>query len=193
MEQATADLVEGTPDRPHQNAPGSGPIVPSDAPAAIKSTPAQIVLIVLGVIAFLYSARPVVLPMFLACGAAMTLNPLIRWLSYCHIPPAVSAAVVLGVAVAGVAIGFIRLGQPALTWMNQAPQHMIELRQRVQRLFPRVGRFSQAAAAMNNFGATEDEQKKTTTVELKTSRVPTTAFINWTGGFLAGVIEVLVL
>src|ERR1051325_11951645 len=127
MEQATADLVEGTPDRPHQNAPGSGPIVPSDAPAAIKSTPVQIVLIVLGVIAFLYFARPVVLPVFLACVGGMTLKPLIRWLSYCHIPPALSAAVVLCLLVSGVVICCLQLGRPALTWMNEAPQHMTEL------------------------------------------------------------------
>ena len=56
-----------------------------------------------------------VLPVILACVAAMTLKPLIRWLSYCYIPPAVSAAVVLSLLVAGVAIGFIQLGQPALT------------------------------------------------------------------------------
>ena len=50
-------------------------------------------LIVLGTIAFLYFARPVVLPVVVACVAGMTLKPLIRWLVCCHIPPAVSAAV----------------------------------------------------------------------------------------------------
>ena len=49
-------------------------------PAAVsKTTPSQFFLMVLGVIAFLYFARPVVLPIFLACVAAMTLKPLIRW------------------------------------------------------------------------------------------------------------------
>ena len=167
------------------------PAQPDTAPAA-KATPVQIVLIVLGVIAFLYFARPVVLPVFLACVAGMALKPLIRWLSYCHIPPALSAAVVLCLLVAAVGIGFFQLGRPAMTWMNEAPQHMTELRQRVQKMFPRVARFSQAAAAVNNLGATEEEQKKVTTVELKTSRVPST-FINWTGTFLVGVGETLVL
>jgi predicted PurR-regulated permease PerM len=45
---------------------------------------------------------------------------------------------------------------------------------------------------MNNLGATEEEQKKPPTVELKASRVPTT-FINWTGTFLAGIGETMVL
>lgn len=162
------------------------------AATVAKTTPVQIVLIVLGTFAFLYFARPVVLPVFLACVAGMALKPLIRWLSCCHIPPALSAAVVLCLLVSGVAIGFFQLGRPALTWMNAAPQHMTDLRQRVQRIFPRIARFNQAAAAVSNLGATEDEEKKTPTVELKTSRVPST-FINWTGTFLAGVGETLVL
>ena len=146
----------------------------------------------LGTIAFLYFARPVVLPVILACVAGMTLKPLIRWLSYCHIPPALSAAVVLCLLVAAVGIGFYQLGRPALTWMNEAPQHLTALRQRVQTLFPRIARISQAAAAVNNLGATEEEQKKAPTVELKDSR-GTSAFINWTGSLLAGMGETFVV
>src|SRR4051812_19733551 len=96
---------------------------PAVTPEPTKTPPVQRVLIVLGTIGFLYFARPVVLPVVLACVAAMTLKPLIRWLSYCRIPPALSAAVVLAVLVAGVAVGFFQLGRPALVWMNEAPQH----------------------------------------------------------------------
>jgi len=161
------------------------------AAAVTKMTPVQVILIALGTIAFLYFARPVILPIFLACVAGMALKPLIRWLSYCHIPPAVSAAVVLILLVSCVAIGFFQLGRPALTWMNEAPQHMTELRQRVQKISPRIARFNEAAAAVSNLGS-EEEHKKTTVVEVKSSRVPT-AFINWTGTFLAGIGETLVL
>jgi predicted PurR-regulated permease PerM len=110
----------------------------------------QIVLIVLGTIGFLYFARPVVLPVFLACVAGMTLKPLIRWLSCCHIPPALSAAIVLCLLVTAIGVGFFQLGRPAMTWVNEAPQRMTELRQRVLKLFPRATRFSAAAAAVNN-------------------------------------------
>jgi predicted PurR-regulated permease PerM len=178
---------------PLKDALGGEPLLAVAIAATVaKRTPAQIVLVLLGTMAFLYFARPVVLPVFLACVAGMTLKPLIRWLSYCHFPPALSAAVVLCLLVSGVAIGFFQLGRPAVTWMNEAPQHMTELRQRVQKIFPRITRFSQAAAAVSNLGATEEEQKKAPTVELKTSRVPST-FINWTGTFLAGIGETLVL
>jgi predicted PurR-regulated permease PerM len=168
----------------------ASPARPDTAPAA-KATSVQVALVVLGAVAFLYFARPVVLPIFLACVGGMTLKPLIRWLSQCHIPPALSAAVVLSLLVAGVTVGFIQLGRPALTWMNEAPRHMTELRQKAQKLFPRAARFSEAAAAVNNLAATEEGQKEPPAVELKTSRVP--IFINWTGTFLAGLGESLVL
>jgi predicted PurR-regulated permease PerM len=153
---------------------------------------AQKFMMVLGTIAFLYFARPVVLPVFMAFVAALTLKPLIRWLSYCRVPPALSAAVVLCFLVAGIGIGFFQLGRPALAWMNDAPQHMTELRQRVQKMFPRITRFSQAATAVKNLGATEEEQKKTPTVELASSRVPGTV-LNWSGTLMAGAGETLVL
>jgi predicted PurR-regulated permease PerM len=151
----------------------------------------QIVLLVLSIIAFLYFARLVVLPVVLACVAGMTLKPLIRWSSCAHIPPALSAAIVLCLLVAGVSIGFFQLGRPALIWMNEAPQHMGELRQRVQKMIPRIARFSQAAAAVNRLGAKEEPQT-VPTVEVKDSR-GTSAFIDWTGSFLAGAGETLVV
>jgi predicted PurR-regulated permease PerM len=191
------DSRAGTLEVPAKDAPGSEPpSAPSGAAAASKTTPVQIVLIVLGTIVFLYFARPLVLPVFLACMAGMTLKPLIRWLSCCHIPAALSAAVVLCLLVAAVGIGFYQLGRPALTWMNEAPQHMTELRQRVLKLFPRAARFGAAAAAVSNLGATDAEkaaeQKKTPTVEIKDSR-GTSSILNWTGTLLVGIGETLVL
>lgn len=186
------DSPAGRLEVPVKAAPGSeAPTAQPDTASGAKATFVQIALIVLGAIAFLYFARPVVLPIFLACVAGMALKPLIRWLSSWHIPPALSAGVVLCLLVAAVSIGFFELVRPALAWMNEAPQHMTELRHKAQKLFPRVAHFSQAAAAVNALGETADEQKKPNAVELKTSRVP--IFINWTGTFLAGLGESLVL
>jgi len=172
------------------------PPLASNSAAATKTPPLQIALMALGTIAFLYFARPVILPIFLACVAAMTLKPLIRWSSCCRLPPALSAAGVLCLLVSVLGIGFFQLGRPAVTWMNEAPQHMTELRQRFQKIFPRLARFNQAAAAVSDLGATVEEkkaeQKVSPTVEVKDSR-GTSSLLNWTGTFLAGVGETLVL
>ena len=157
---------------------------------------AQIVLIALGIVGALYFARPVLLPIFFACVAAMTLKPLIRWASCCHIPPAISAAIVLLLLVSGVAIGFSQFDGPAMAWVNDAPQHMTELRQRIQKLLPPGARFSAAAAAVNNLGATEaekkEEQKNAPTVQVKDNH-SSVSVINWTELILVGLIETLVL
>jgi predicted PurR-regulated permease PerM len=166
-------------------------------PATVtRTTPVQVVLVVFGAIAFLYFARPVVLPVVLACIAGMTLKPLIRWLSCWHIPPALSAATVLCLLAAAIGIGFFQLGRPALTWVNEAPQHMTELRRRVQKMLPGLKHFGQAAAAVNDLGASEEEkkeaQKKSPTVEIKGSR-DTSSILDWTGTLLLGAGETLVL
>jgi predicted PurR-regulated permease PerM len=101
---------------------GEAPPAPPAALALSKTALAQMVLIVLGTGGFFYFARPVLLPIFLACVAAMTLKPLIRGSSYCHLPPPVSAAFVLAVLIAGAVGGFIQFGRPALAWVNDAPQ-----------------------------------------------------------------------
>ena len=168
-------------------------------PAALmvsKTALAEIVLILLGLVAALYFARPVLLPVFLACVAGMTLKPIIRWSTVCGIPPALSAAFVLSLLIAGVVFGFTQFSRPAMAWVNDAPQHMTELRQRIQKLLPPGARFSAAAAAVNNLGATEaekkEEQKNTPTVQVKDNH-SSVSLINWTELFLAGVIETLVL
>ena len=184
----------GILDLPDKNGSESEPL-----PAALKvskTAAAQIVLIVLGVVAALYFARPVLLPIFSACVAGMTLKPLIRWSSICRIPPAFSAAIVLLVLVAGVIFGFGQFSRPAMAWVNDAPQHMTELRQRVQKLLPPGARFSAAAAAVNNLGATEaekkEDQKNAPTVQVKDNH-GSVSLINWTEIFLIGLIETLVL
>ena len=169
---------------------------PPTAPLAARFTPAQIVFIAAGAVAFLFFARPVVLPIVLACVGGMTLKPLIRWSSRCRIPPALSAALVVCLLVTAVAIASVQIGRPAVAWVNEAPEHMEKLRQRVQTVFKHAAWVNQTAAAVTALGTT-DEEKKSGTVELKDSRVAS-AFINWsrinwTSTLLVMVGETLIL
>ncbi len=170
-------------------------VTPSAPVTMARATRVQLVLVAFGAIAFLYFARPVILPVFLACVAGMALKPVIRWLGCLHIPPGLAAVVVLGVVITGAGMGFVELGRPALTWMNDAPQHMTELRQRIQNILPRIASLNEAAAAVNNLGATQEEKREAhgeaPTVEVKDSRG--TSILNWTGTLIVGIGETLVL
>jgi predicted PurR-regulated permease PerM len=172
------------------------PAVESASAAAARMAPLHFAAVVLGTVAFLYFARPVVLPIFVAWMAAMALRPPVRWLSDHRVPAALSAAVVFCLLVAAVTTGFIELERPAVRWMNEAPKHMTELRQRVRKMFPSVLHISQAANAVSDLGATvqekKDDQKETPVIEVKDQR-GTTSILNWTGTLLAGLGEVLVL
>jgi predicted PurR-regulated permease PerM len=179
------------------SAPSSESVLDPAADAVkIKTTPAQLVIILLGLVAFLYFARAVMLPVFLAFVATITLKPFVRWGCSCHIPPAISATLLLGLLAAAISIGSVQLVRPALEWMKEAPEHMAALRQRVQTMFPRLVRINEVAAAVTDLGATEvekkEQQKKAPTVQIKDSR-GTSSILNWTGSVLAGVIETLVL
>lgn len=198
-EKAAVDPLESTttPDPPASPPETPPPTATAVAPAVVARTiPLQVILVILGSIAFLYFARPVMLPVFMAVIAGMALTPLLRWASRCRIPPALSAAIVLCGVVTAIGFGFFQLGRPALNWINDAPQHMTELRQRAQALFPRIKRFTQAAKAVNNLGATEeekaDEQQKPATVAIKEDR-GATSILNWTGTLLVGIGETFVL
>jgi len=191
------DAGSGTPGVLDEPAPGSEALpAPLPGLVAAKMTPGQIVLIALWTIAFLFFARPVILPVFLACIAAITLKPLVRVLAFCRFPTVLSAAILVCLLMSAIGIGFYQLGHPASTWINDAPQRMTELRQRVQKLLPTGRRLSEAAAAVTDLGATEAEkeaeQRKAPTVQVKDSHGPT-SLLNWTGVFLAGLGETLAL
>jgi predicted PurR-regulated permease PerM len=181
---------------PADPAGGETPFADTGSPPKSQLAPTHFVLIALGTIAFLYFARPVVLPVFLAWMASMTMRPLVRWLSCLHIPTPISAAIVFCLLVAAGAITFMELERPAARWVNEAPQHMTELRQRVQKLYPGFLHLSRAATAVSDLGKTEqemrEERKKAPVVEVKEDR-GTNSILNWTGTLLAGLSEVLVL
>ena len=115
---AHGDLADPVPPRADTLLTPESSSAQANTPTAVKAIPVQIVLVVLGTITFFYFAHPVVLPIFLACVAAMALKPLIRWLSFGHIPPAISSAFVLCLLVAAIGIGFFQLGRPAMSWMH---------------------------------------------------------------------------
>jgi predicted PurR-regulated permease PerM len=164
--------------------------------AAPRMVGLQFAMVVLGGIAFLYFARPIVMPMFLAVVSAMALMPFMRWLGHLRLPPAASAAIVLCLLVAAIGVGISQLGRPARKWIDGAPEHMTELRQRFLKVFPSHGSLDQAAEAVTNLGASEkeikDEQRKSPTVAVKETR-GTGSILNWTGTFLMGGVETLIL
>jgi predicted PurR-regulated permease PerM len=173
---------------------------PPSAEAGETSVPAatsiQSILLGLGLIGFLYFARPVVLPVFLACMATMALKPVMKWLTSLRIPTAISAAIIFVLLVVALAFGFAELGRPAIRWIDDVPEHIEDLRGRVQKFFPNAARMGAAMAAVTDLGESsvkkKSEPQQVPTVEIKDPN-GASSVLNWTGTALAGLGEVLVL
>lgn len=172
------------------------PVVVEITAHTSKVAAMHIIAVAIGVTGLLYFAQSVALPVFLAIFMGLTLKPVIGWLSLAHIPKALSSAIVLCLLVTAIGIGFSQLGRPALVWLDEAPQHLTELRQRVQTLFPGIASFNETAAAFGNLGATKAEQqaarKQSPSVQLQ-DHSGTSSILNWTGTLLMGIGETLVL
>ena len=161
----------------------------------VGSSSVQVAVLVLASITCLYFGRPVILPVVLAFMAAAALKPVMRLLGHLRFPTVASALIIFLTLVAFLVVGFIQAGRPAMGWVNDAPQHVADLRAHVQRLFPsaaRVGEALTAVGALTVNGEKKDPHKKTETVEIKDPR-NATSFLDWTETFLAGLGEVLVL
>lgn len=169
--------------------------VPLGQRAAPRINAVQVVILILASIAFLYFARPVVLPVIIAVMAATTLGPLMRGLAHLRVPPVPSAILVFVLLLTVAAVAFVEVGRPAIAWMDDAPQHVADLRVRAERLFPNAHRMTDAVNAVNQLAASpakKDPRQKVETVEVHDQR-GASYLLNWTGTALAGIGEVLVL
>ena len=153
---------------------------------------AQMIFIVFSIIAFAYLAQSVVLPVLLAWVICMTLKPTVRWLQRCRVPTTLAAALVVALAVAGVGTGMVYLGQPAIEWMQTAPEKVPRLKEKFQHILRPAIRFNEAASTVGSLDTAETVTHKPQPVEVKDNHVPASVF-TWTGSLLAGIGETVAL
>jgi predicted PurR-regulated permease PerM len=156
------------------------------------ATLARLLFIVLGLVAFAYLARIVVLPMLVAWVAAMTLQSPVRGLIHCRCPAPLAAACVLSLFVGTVGFAVLYLGRPAVTWFASAPDNLPRLRMKFEEILQPVFRFSAATSSVGELLPAAGNRQAATPVEVKDNRIVTNLF-SWTGSLVAGVGETLVL
>jgi predicted PurR-regulated permease PerM len=159
--------------------------------AASSHQPRLNILTALAIIAFLYFARPVILPVLLAAVGAMALKPVIKWLEGWHLPRALAAGITLAILLCATGIGFIELSQPAMKWISNAPQNVGQLRQRVEKYLP-TEKIKQATDILSETG-TGSKTNSAPAMQVKTPSDNAGKAINWTAGFLGSLIETIIL
>jgi len=189
---STSDAV---PMPPSRDAPNTANSVRRRIPVHFESrlsSVAHIVFIVLGLMAFAYFARSVVIPVLLAWMISMTLKPLVRWLQAWHVPTPIAAGLVVILVATGGTIGMIRLGRPAVEWVQSAPENAPRIKEKFQHILRPAVKLSEAASSVGTLDPAESTTKKPQPVEVKDNRVSSTVF-TWTGSLLAGGAETVAL
>lgn len=126
--------------RDEDSSPRAEPAAPpSETPAAPvpwwDTRPGRFGLGLLAVFAGAWAmqlARPVLLPIVLAGLIAMVLAPLVRGLGYLRLPDPAGAALVVGLFAGGIGFGAYALSEPALGWLERAPQTLREVEKRLR-------------------------------------------------------------
>lgn len=93
---------------------------------------AQIGTFLILVVAALYFARDFLLPVSLAFLFALVLSPIVRSLAQRHVPPALSAVLLVVSFVAAIAIGLYALTGPVAQWITDAPSIARQLQEKVE-------------------------------------------------------------
>ncbi len=152
---------------------------------------AVIGIFLMGMVYFIYFARPFLMPVVLALLLNFLLKPIVRFLTRIKIRESFGALIVLLVFF-GV-LGFIisRLTQPAGDWIAKAPETFRIAEQRVHHLLRPAAQISKAAEKVEEITKPEGTEK-TTQVEVKQPHLAND-LLSYTKSFLAGALETIVL
>ena len=124
-------------------------------------------LFLLAIFYTIYFLRSLLLPVVLALLLSYLLRPIVRGIAKLKIPPIIGSALLLLslVGLVGYAASF--LAAPVAGWLEKAPYSLYQLQQRLLPLKKPMEKVAQASGAIENLAATENQQTKTPTIEVK--------------------------
>ena len=172
-----------------EQAPSPKAALTSKFPISLPQLAAAVVVIA-GVLAFAYFARSVALPLAMAWVIAMALKPPMRWLRRRRLPAPAAAAVVLAAFVAAAGSATWYLGQPAMDWINSAPESLTRLKHKFRPVLQPAARLSDAASSVSKLSTSDETAKPPQAVEVKDNHVATTV-VSWTSDFVTGAGKTL--
>jgi predicted PurR-regulated permease PerM len=111
--------------------------------------------------------RSLLLPIVLALLLSYLLRPIVRGLAKLKIPPIIGSALLLLSIVGLIGYGTSFLATPAASWLEKVPYSLHQLQQRLHPFKKPMDKVAQASGAIENLTATDNQQNKTPTVEVK--------------------------
>ena len=153
---------------------------------------AVIGLFFLGMIAFLYFCRMVVLPIALAVMLSFFFKPMVKGLARFKIPQGVGAALVLLAALWIISNGVNQLAKPATDFVEKLPESLRQVEDKMRHLIWRAEQLTRAAAHVEDMTKGSISEKPATEVKVTRTTLADTLF-STTTSFIAGVLETIVL
>ncbi|MEO6528182.1 MAG: AI-2E family transporter [Gemmatimonadaceae bacterium] len=149
------------------------------------------VLTVLALLYSLYFARDFLIPIVFALLLNFLLSPLIRRLLRWHIPPPLSAAVVVLLLIIGVGEGAYQLTGPAQRWAMTAPQSFARAQDKLRSIIRPVQQVtSNVQRAADAVGAQNDKSPQ---VVVQSGPSVSSRLFGTTQRIAAGLLEIFIL
>ena len=140
------------------------------APRSVLHDTSQAALVALTVLAFLtalWAARTIVVPLAGALVLYLVLRPLVNWATHFSVPKMLSAAIILVCLLGSVAAGLNTLREPAVAWLERAPEIAFELRYKLIELREPVQKAKEASEKVEAIADLESQDGQTQEVVVK--------------------------
>jgi predicted PurR-regulated permease PerM len=118
-----------------------------------------VILSTLAVLAALYFARTLFIPVTLACVLALVLAPIVRLLGKTGLPRAVTSAGVVITAMALASAILVRLSTPAAEWFARVPEAVYRLRDTVREVVGTVQNVKEITEDMAKLSPGQEDQQ----------------------------------
>jgi predicted PurR-regulated permease PerM len=130
------------------------------------SSPAMIGLFFLALIASLYLAAELLVPVAFAILLNLLFSPAVRWLSRRRVPVVLGAGVLVVAMIAIIVFALATLAGPANAWLDDAPRTVRELQQQMTAAKGNLANIQELADEVEQLSA-EDSPQRVQTVEVK--------------------------
>ena len=148
-------------------------------------------LFVLAILYTVYFMRSILLPLVLALLLSYLIRPLVRVCVRIHIPPPLSAAVILLALVGSVGYGLFLLATPAAGWLEKAPYSVHQLQSKLLPLRKPLQTVSKASGEIEKLTTPPGTEPKPA-IEVKTHPIADVLYLR-TPEFIVSAVLLLIL
>lgn len=150
-------------------------------------------LFILALFYTLYLASSFVLPIVMAILFALLLKPVVRLLHRLHIPDTFGALLVLSSFIGALILIASLLFEPAVAWIETAPQTLHEVERKLQVLRVPLQKVEEATEQVERLTRQENGEERVPTVDVRSNRLRDLVLLQTPGFLFATLVTIILL